>query len=991
MNNRSFTQKTSLLWMLAMLFSVTAWAQSTVTGRVTSFAEGTSLPGVAVRIKGTSTGTVTDLDGRYQIQVPSGDAVLEFSFVGYNPEEVRVGTRSTIDVRLTEDIETLSEVVVVGYGTQRKSDLTGSVTSVSSEDFNKGLIATPDQLITGKVAGVQITPNGGAPGSGSTIRIRGGSSLNANNAPLIVIDGVPVASSGISGASDPLSFVNPDDIESINILKDASATAIYGSRASNGVVIITTKKGKANQKLSVNFSTLHSLSTLPNRVDVLSGDEYRAAVQEFGTSAQQALLGDSNTDWQDLIYRNAYSTDNNFNISGAYKSLPYRLSLGYLNQDGILLTSNFQRQSASLNLNPTFLDNHLSVNMNVKGIVTNSRFADWGAVGAAIAMDPTKPVYQPGNGFGGYYQWTDADGLFNPNATRNPLSMLEQRDDQGTVKRSIGNLQFDYKFHFLPELRANLNLGYDYSDGSGRTILPVDFAPVAVQGGQYTQYVQHSTNKLLDFYFNYAKEVTATSRLDATLGYSYQDFQINEPRFPTLRHPLQGNEDDIIREADIRYYPHNRLISLFGRVNYSLNDRYLFTGTLRRDGSSRFADGNRWGMFPSLAFAWRLSEEGFLNTSSQISDLKLRASYGITGQQDVGSDFPYLPLYRLSNATAQYQFGNDYFFMYRPDGYDPLLKWEETVSYNVGLDFGLLKNRITGSLDYYTRKTNDLLAVVDVAAGTNFTNRILTNVGNLETRGFEGAVNFFAINNKNLSWEIGVNTTINNIKITSLSRVSEENTMGVEVGGIGGGTGSTAQIHTVGYDPFSFFVYKQIYDESGLPIQGLYADLNGDGMITPDDRYRYKSPNPDLIFGLNSQLVYGKWNMGVVLRGTIGNYIYNNVQSSNANYANISSPGYLSNVTRGVYETNFTERSNEIILSDFYVENGSFMRLENLNVGYNVGNIFGDKANLRVSANVQNAFVITKYSGLDPEVFSGLDNNVYPRPRIFAVGLNVGF
>lgn len=983
----NFTKKSLLLWLLLVMGTLSAWAQGRlVSGTVTSFTGGESLPGVAVRIKGTSTGTVTDLDGKYQIQVPSNDAVLQFSFVGYDTEEITVGTNSTINAKLTEDIETLGEVVVVGYGTQRKSDLTGSVTAVTSEDFNKGLIATPDQLITGKVAGVQITSNGGAPGGGSTIRIRGGSSLNANNSPLIVIDGVPVASGGIAGAGDPLSFINPNDIESINILKDASATAIYGSRASNGVIIVTTKKGKADQPLSVNLSTLHSLSTLPNRIEVLTADEYRAAVTEFGTAAQQSLLGEANTDWQDLIYRNAYSTDNNLSVSGAYKTLPYRVSLGYLNQDGILLTSNFERKSGSINLSPSFLDNSLKVDLNLKGIITNSRFANWGAVGAAVAMDPTQPVYVSDTPFGGYFQWTGSDGTFSTNATRNPLSILEQRDDQGEVRRSIGNIQFDYKLPFLPKLRANLNLGYDVTSSEGSTILPVTFAPVTLQGGSVSRYEQSRTNKLLDFYLNYTNEVAGSSRFDVTGGYSYQDFTTDEPRFATL-----NIEGDTISPAGQRFYPHNTLISFFGRVNYSLKDRYMLTATVRQDGSSRFAADNRWGTFPSLALAWRISEEAFLQNTNLLSDLKLRASYGITGQQDVGQDFPYLSRYTVSSLTARYQFGNEYFLMYRPEAYDPNIKWEETATFNTGLDFGFLKGKINGSFDYYTRNTRDLLAVVDVAAGTNFTNRILTNVGSLETKGFEAVLNYYAISTEKLDWEIGLNGTVNNIKITNLSNVSEANTTGIEVGGIGGGTGSTGQVHTVGYSPYSFYVYKQVYNEAGRPIQGLYADLNGDGLVNSDDRYRYESPNPDFVLGINSQLTYGNWNMGLVMRGNIGNYTYNNVKSQNANYANISSPGYLNNVTRDVLETGFIARSNEIILSDYYVENASFLRMENLNLGYSFGKIFNNKANLRLSANVQNAFVITKYSGLDPEVFSGIDNNLYPRPRIFALGVNVGF
>lgn len=974
-----------LFLLIGVFLCTTGWAQErTVTGKVLDASDQSVLPGVTVLEEGTNNGTVTDTNGAFSLSVGE-QAVLVFSFVGYDRLHLAVEGQSDLTVTLTPNIQQLSEIVVVGYGTQKKEDLTGSVSVISTEDFNKGYVPTPEQLIVGKVPGVSITSNGGAPGSGSRIRIRGGASLNASNDPLIVVDGVPLATSGISGASNPLSFINPNDIETINILKDASATAIYGSRASNGVIIITTKKGKEGQPFRAEFSTLHSISTVVNTIDVLSADQYREAVNENGTAAQIAMLGDASTDWQELIYNNAYSTDNTLSLSGSVKSIPYRVSLGYLNQDGIIKTSNFERGSAALNLSPSLFKDHLKVNLNLRGVTTNSRFADHGVIGSAVAMDPTKPVYDDDKPFGGYYQWTDTEGLFNPNATRNPLSTLEQRRDEGDVMRTIGNLQLDYIFHFLPDLRANLNVGFDVSDSEGSIIQPATYAPVAVQGGSVSNYSQEKTNKLLDFYLNYTKDLpNANSHIGVTAGYSYQDFSVEDPGYPELN--LEG---DTIRDGRNDLFPQNRLISVFGRVNYTYKGKYLLTATVRRDGSSKFHEDHRIGVFPSLALAWRISDEGFLKNVKPISNLKLRLGYGVTGQQDVGQDFPYLARYGLSDAGARYQFGNTYYYMFRPEAYDPTLKWEESETYNAGLDFGFLEGRVNGSFDYYNRKTTDLLGVVNVAAGTNFSNRILTNVGNIESEGLEAAINVFVVDNEKLSWEVGVTGTFNQNRVTNLSKIKGEDAI-VETGGIGGGTGSSVQVHAVGYAPNSYYVYKQVYNENGVPIAGLYEDLNGDNEITVEDRYRYKSPDPKFFLGLSSQINYDKWSLGFVLRGSIDNYVYDNINSQYGNYSVIASPGYLSNLTADVYKTRFKERSTEILRSDYYVKNASFLRMENINLRYDFGNVWSDKFNLQMSASVQNAFTISDYKGLDPEVPGGIDNNFYPRPRIFALGLSVG-
>ncbi|WP_018478678.1 SusC/RagA family TonB-linked outer membrane protein [Pontibacter roseus] len=956
-----------------------------VSGRVLD-ETGEGLPGVTVVLQGTTRGTSTNANGEFTLPVPASGGTLVFSFIGYTTQQVPINNQSTINVTMQTDAKALQEVVVVGYGTQRKEDLTGSVTVVSEEDFQQGNITTPEQLIAGKVAGVQITSNSGAPGAGSRIRIRGGSSLNASNDPLVVIDGVPVDNASISGSANPLSMINPNDIETFNVLKDASATAIYGSRASNGVIIITTKKGRAGDKMRVSLSSQASLAEVTETVDVLTGDEYRAAVNQYALPGSRALLGNANTDWQDLIYQNAFTTDNNLSVSGSVNTLPYRVSIGHLDQEGVLKTSRVKRTTGSLSLNPSFLDDHLKINLNVKGSLAKNRFADEGAIGSAVTFDPTQPVYQEGNAFGGYFEWMEGSGI-NTLAPRNPLSMLEQRNDRSEVRRSIGNLQLDYKLHFLPDLRANLNLGYDVSKGEGSVTLPPTLASVYAQGGSISQYEQKKTNNLLDFYLNYAKDYATFGRVDLTGGYSYQKFNTEIPPFATVN--FAG---DTITQAPIPNEFTNVLISFFGRLNYTFRDRYLLTATIRRDGSSRFSPDNRWGTFPALALGWRINEEAFLKDVAAISELKLRLGYGVTGQQDIGPYYPYLPRYAFSNNEAQYQLGDQFYSTLRPAGYDENIKWEETETWNAGLDFGILNGRVSGSLDYYFKKTKDLLAEIQVPAGSNLTNRLFTNVGNLENRGVEAILNFAAISTERVRWDLSFNGTYNENEITNLSRVPDDGTsIGFRVGGIGGGVGNQIQINSVGFPRNAFYVYKQVYDQNGRPIERLYADLSQDGSFSDDDLYRYKSIDPKVFLGFSSQLAYDKWSLGFVLRANIGNYVYNNINAANAFYNNLDWPGYLLTIPTNVRETGFVGEQSERLFSDYFVENASFLRMDNLNLGYNFGSVLNDRINLRATATGQNLFVITKYSGLDPEVASGIDNNFYPRPRIYSLGLNIDF
>ncbi|MFA1771820.1 SusC/RagA family TonB-linked outer membrane protein [Rufibacter glacialis] len=973
-----------LVAFLALSLGQASAQQRTITGTVTG--DGAApLIGVSVVLKGTSTATATDVNGQYSLPFTGTAGTLVFSYIGYVTQEVPVGTQSTINVNLLTDAKALEEVVVVGYGTQRREDVTGAVATVTEESFNRGLVTTPDQLITGKVAGVQITSNGGAPGSGSTIRIRGGSSLNASNDPLIVIDGVPLDNSAISGSPNPLSLINPNDIESFNILKDASAAAIYGTRASNGVIIITTKKGAAGEKFRVQFNTIASLYDLTDQVDVLSADEYRALINERGTDAQKALLGNTKTNWQDQIFRRAFASDNNLVLSGSVKNLPYRLSLGYLDQQGTLKTSGLERGTLALNLNPSFLDDHLRVNLNVKSSLSKSRFADEGAIGSAVIFDPTQPVYAENPKLGGYYEWVNSDGTPNNLAPKNPLSLLEQRRNVSDVMRSIGNLQVDYRFHFLPDLRANLNVGYDMSRSEGSTFAPMTMASVFNQGGSFSEYEQEKDNKLLDFYLNYSKDLTALrSRVELMAGYSYQNFLTKSPSFP------------VYTEAGVVFTPaalfpfetENTLIGFFGRINYTFNDRYSLTANIRRDGTSRYSADNRWGTFPSIALAWRISEEGFMKDSRLFSDLKLRVGYGLTGQQDFGSNYGYLPFYSYGQNTASYQFGNQFYTTLRPAGYDVDLKWEETKQYNAGLDFGFGAGRVTGSLDYYLKETNNLIAFINPAAGTNLTNGLFTNVGAIESKGVEAALNVNILNNEKANWSVGVNGTYNDVKVTSLSRFEDPNAVGQPGGQISGGTGNNLQISSVGFTPFAFYVYKQVYNAEGKPLEGVYVDLNKDGIVNERDLYRYKSPQAKVFLGFNSDLTYGNWNLNFVLRANIGNYVYNNIHSDKGNFQVTSNNTYLNNLSPNFLETNFNAPQ---YFSDYYVQNASFLRMENLNLGYNFGKVYRDKVNLRLSGVVQNVFVITKYKGLDPEVGSGIDNNFYPRARVFSLGANLEF
>ncbi|WP_294502120.1 TonB-dependent receptor [uncultured Bacteroides sp.] len=942
------------------------------------------LIGASILVVGTSTGVITDLDGNFSIVVPSGATTLQISYVGYETMTVPIPDNNTVNVKMKSDSQVLSDVVVIGYGTTRKSDLTGSVSNVSSKDFNSGLISSPEQLINGKVSGVQIMSNSGSPTAGSTIRIRGGASLNASNDPLIVLDGVPLETGGISGNDGNfLALINPSDIESMTILKDASSTAIYGSRASNGVIIITTKKGSTD-RMKVSFTTTNSIQTRTKLNDMLSREEFINVVNTQGSDAQKALLGNANTDWNDKIYHNAFGTDNNLSLSGRLaKNFPIRVSLGYYNQDGLVKTDNAERITGSVSLSPSFFDDHLKLNFNVKGSRNDNRFANSNAIWNAATWNPTIPVYSGNNTFGGYTEATDNVGQLVTGGTVNPLGALKQYKSTSRVSRLVGNFDVDYKMHFLPELKFHATLGYDYAKGQGKIYVPAEAAQYATTNGRDYKYgPQKNINRLLTTYFNYNKYLDSwKSSIDATVGYDYQYWKSTSPQYSELS--TLGEIQSTTAASDERHV----LLSYYARLNYTFDSRYMLTATMRRDGTSRFSKDNRWGTFPSVALAWRVSEEAFLKDNAVLSNLKLRASYGVTGQQDGIGNYNYLPVYTASQSGAEAQFGNQYITTYRPEAYVSNLKWETTTAWNAGFDFGFLEDRITGSFDYYTRQTKDLLATVASPAGTNFDKNILTNVGNVDSQGIEVSLNASPIQSKNWNWDVSFNMTWQKMKVKNLSLVEGGAATNISAGA--SIDGQNVQVLSEGYEPYMFYVYKQLYDaETGKPIEGAYADLNGDGEINSGDLYRYKSPTPDFIFGFSTSLNYKKWTLSTSLRANVGNYVYNGMAMNTGAWETMSYNSFqLNNLHSSYLNTGFQSRQH---LSDYYVENGSFLKMDNLSLSYNFGRVCR-WLSLNASVMVQNVFCITKYSGVDPEVPSGMDSSFYPRPRTYSLSLGLEF
>ncbi|MDG5766142.1 SusC/RagA family TonB-linked outer membrane protein [Balneolales bacterium ANBcel1] len=970
----------------------TALAQEIeVQGQVVDANTNEELIGVNIVIKGTTRGTTSDLDGNFSLRAAENDTLV-FSYVGYQVREVPLEGRTSLTVELMSEAIFGDEVVFVGYGVRRVEDNTGSIRTVSSENFNQAGRPSIGELFQGRIPGVEVTTSDGAPGSGSPIRIRGGSSLSASNDPLYVIDGVPVAPGGISGMRDPLNALNPNDIESVTVLKDASATAIYGSRASNGVIVITTKRGREGQPPSFSYSGKFSYKTQGETLEMLSTEQFRQTIEERFPN-QTHLLGDHNTDWQDEIYSNVVSHEHDVSVSGHYAdwNLPYHLSIGFSGDEGLLRTSSNDRLTGSLSLSPSFLDGDLRVDMNLRGARVENRFADQGALGAAVAMDPTQPVRVDDDRFGGYFAWLDGSDNPIPISTTNPVALLEQRRDESTVYRYSGKLQMDYTLPFMRQVTATVNAAFDYSDVGDGSVVVSDLAAFDFEGerrlsGNRTDYDQRRENQLLDIYLNYEEEFrNINSRLDATLGYSWQHNYEEGSSYTTNF----NRADTLVVYSDTDYKTENYLVSFFGRVNYAFMDRYRLTATLRADGSSRFSEDNRWGYFPSMAFAWSLDQEPFMRGFNNLSDLRLRIGYGVTGQQEIfQGNYPYLARYTFSEPTAYYRFGNEFVQTLRPEGYNEELKWEETTTYNLALDYGFYNDRIRGSVEVYHRETKDLLNVIPVPAGSNFTNRIISNIGSLEVQGIEFDLTGALIATEDTYWEIGFNVSHNVNEITKLTTVDDPSYIGVETGGIAGGVGNNIQIHTVGHARNSFYVFEQVYDEDGNPVEGAYVDRNGDGRITDADKYRFESPDPDVTFGFSSRFRHRNWDASFSARAQIGNYVYNNIASEYGFYADMYYNGYLRNSPASVLETNFV---NSRFHSDHYVENASFFRLDNVSVGYTFDNLFDLGTTMRLSGTVSNVFVITNYSGLDPEVFGGIDQVLFPRPRTFVMGVNINF
>lgn len=984
---QNLAKRSLLLFALFVIGCLQLMAQTrTIKGEVTDAQNGEALIGATVMVEGEKGGTVTDFDGNFSLQVSSSAKKIKVSYIGYIDKVLSIS--DNMKVKLESDSKALADVVVIGYGTARKSDLTGSVATVKSKDFNKGLVSSPEQLINGKVSGVQIMSNSGSASAGSTIRVRGGASLNASNDPLIVLDGVPLEQGGISGnSSNFLSMINPSDIESMTVLKDASSTAIYGSRASNGVIIITTKKGQQGA-VKVNFNTTNSMQTRAQMVDMLSRNEFVNVINQFGTDNQKSLLGTANTDWNDEVYRTAFGTDNNLSVSGSIdKWLPFRVSVGYYNQSGLVRKDNVERWTGNVVLTPSFFQDHLKLTINAKGTLNNNSFNNGGAVWAAATFNPTIPVYSGNDKYGGYNEALDADGYPVNAGVRNPRGLVDLYDSKSKVSRFIGSMDVDYKVHFLPELKLHATVGADYAKGDGTIHVPVYAAQSynkdeSLGGSDYKYGPQKNENRLLTLYANYAKYFEdIKSNVDLTAGYDYQYWKSTTPLYYTKS--AAGTNLSTVKASDYRHV----MLSYYGRINYSFDGKYLLTATVRRDASSRFSKDTRWGTFPSVALGWTLTEEPWLKNQKVLSNLKLRASYGVTGQQEGIGNYNYLPVYTYSVTGAEAFINGQYINTYRPEAYVSDLKWETTTSWNFGLDFGFLNGRIGGAIDFYTRKTKDLLASVPTAAGTNFSKTILTNVGNVDSKGIEISLNATPIQNKDWEWNLSYNFTWQNMKVKNLSLTKGGSQTNVKVGP--SIDAYQFQVLSEGYEPYMFYVYHQLYDsKTGKPIEGAYADLNNDGEINDADLYRYHSPAPKYIMGLSTSLRYKQLTLGMSFRANIDNYVYNGMGMSTGAFETVSyNNSQLNNLNTSFLKTGFKTRQ---YLSDYYVENASFLKLDNLSLSYNVGKI-NKWASLTVSAMVQNVFTITGYSGTDPEVPNGMDNSFYPRPRTYSVSLGLQF
>ena len=977
-----------LIVVFALILNFNVYAQTTMVEGLVVDGNKEPVIGASVMVKGMQIGTATDFDGRFSVKVPESNSILVISYVGCETREIAANSPELQSgVVLRESAQNLDEVVVIGYGSVKKSDATGSLVAIKPDDFNKGNRVTAQDALVGKVAGVNVVTDSGAPGSGATIRVRSGASLSASNDPLIVIDGVPVDNSTIEGSSNIIGSLKPDDIETFTVLKDASATAIYGSRASNGVIVITTKKG--TDRLAVNYSSNYSVSTVANKLDVLTADEFRAFVPTVTGVPSNPSFGSANTDWQDEIYRAAFGTEQNLSVSGKVKPInsPYRVSLGYTNQNGIIKNNNYQRLSFGGNIAPSLLDDHLTANINLKVSYENNKMVDNSVVNNALRYDPTRPVMtgsptastDPGLG---YFIWTNESG---PMAiqTDNPMAQLELTDQSNKVVRSIGSAAIMYKIHGLEDLKLNVNLGYDVLESKYNKDVP------ELAGMMYTQNqkdgtglmqrgVQNKRNYLLDAFANYDKTISKHT-FGIMAGYGWQHFW---RKYNLSTDDPQGNQ----LLSDTHYETEYYLLSFYGRANYSYDDRYLATVTLRSDASSRFAKGNRWGIFPSAALAWRIIQEDFLKEQSVLSDLKLRLGYGVTGQQDILNDYPYMTTFTVSYPESSYQFGNTWYNTYRPNGYDSDIKWETTTTWNAGFDYGFLGNRIYGSIDYYKRYTKDLLNTINVISGTNYSSVITTNIGKMENQGVEFSINAVPVRTDDFEWTVGFNYTWNDSKITKLNMIDTGQNF-VQTGAISG-TGKYVQVFMVGERPYTFYLCKQAYDENGKPLEGQY--VQPDGSVSSNE-YRYatgKSALPTSYIGFNTRFSYKNWDLALSGHGSFGNYVYNYVAADQYVQSVYSDQGSYSNILQSTANTGFQTQQ---LYSDMWLENGSFFRFDNITLGYTFDKLWNDNSRLRLTASVSNIATITGYSGIDPELPDGLDREVYPRPRTYTFGVNLTF
>ena len=980
MNEKFMRELFKSLRLLFFIMPMSFSAQNAVNGVVTEQNTGLPIPGANIIVKGTSNGSTTDFDGKYTINnVKQGD-VLMFSFLGFKEIEIAYDGQSAVNVALEESQTSLDAVVVIGYGTVTKKDATGAVNQVSTEDFNKGQVNTASQLITGKIAGVTVTSGGGAPGEGQNINIRGIGSISLNSSPLYVVDGIPLDNTNVGGSRNPLDFINPADIETMTVLKDASSTAIYGSRAANGVILITTKKGKGKE-FKFNYSGSTTTYRPTNYVDVMSGDEFRTLVTNVGSDAAISRLGNSSTDWQKLIYKEAFGSEHNLSATGNIGGfMPVRASVGHTDQDGILRGDNFSRTTGSVSLRPSFLDSHLKVEINGRGMYTENTFANRDAIGSSVDFDPTKSVYTNDSPFANYNGWyiysADADRFIqNSLSPTNPIALINEKDDSAEIRRFIGNAKVDYKLHFFPDLTATVNVGMDKTNSHGRTIVSDQMPSSQLDwNGSFSNYINQATNKLFDAYLTYDKDFGKSS-LNAVAGYSYQSFEYDNYSFDSEAQE-EGNDSEFIDKW------RSTLLSYFGRANYNYDDRYLLTATMRADASSKLNPDDRWGYFPSFAVAWNINNEDFFN-SETINQLKLRVGYGEIANVNGLGDYLFLTNYTGSRSNANYQFGDTYYQTYRPDAYNEDLRWEVGKTLNAGVDYALFNSRVTGSINAYFKKTEDLISFVTVDPFTNFSNKSNKNMGDMENKGIEFELNVTPVQTENFTWRIGYNVAYNDNTITNLPDQ-------VEVGGISGGTGNNVQLHKEGYSPFSYWVYKQVYDESGRPVEGAFVDRNGDDQINDDDRYLYKSPFADVTMGLNTNLNYKNWDLAIVSRASLGNYAYNNMASSKSYEVRATENSILTNLHRDYFNTGFQALTETGLQSDYYIQDASFFKLDNITLGYTFAEVFKD-SDLRLYGSAQNVFTITDYDGLDPEINGGIDNNFYPRPRIFTFGVNLNF